>query len=99
MWVGWSGFAATGAFVLVQATYLMIVGNQLIKPSVWDLSIATLILSGVATISVAAQNRVVRALTRRIDLMERRAIMHAAGENTASEDVDTGPRLPLRIVR
>ncbi|MBB4689792.1 hypothetical protein [Amycolatopsis jiangsuensis] len=94
MWVGWSGFAASAAFVVVQATYLVIVGTQLIRPAAWDLSIALLVLSGVTTISLSAQNRIVRALVRRIDLVERRSIMRAAGG-----DADDDPRPPLRIVR
>jgi hypothetical protein len=89
-----SVFAVVTAFVVVQATYLLIIGTQLIEPAIWDLSIATLILSGVTAISLSSQDRIVRALTRRIDLAERRAIMHVAGE-----DASDGPRPPLRVVR
>ncbi|WP_329069045.1 hypothetical protein [Amycolatopsis sp. NBC_01480] len=92
VWVG-SVFAVVTAFVVVQATYLLIIGTQLIEPAIWDLSIATLILSGVTTISLSAQDRIVRALTRRIDLAERRAIIQLAAED--SDD----PRQSLRVVR
>lgn len=92
MWVG-SAFAAIAAFVAVQTAYLVSVGAQLIGAAAWDLSITALTLTGVATISLFAQNRIMRVLTRRIDLMERRAIMNAAGGD------DDDPRYGLRVVR
>ncbi|MBN9739526.1 hypothetical protein DMP23_46675 [Amycolatopsis sp. A1MSW2902] len=85
-------FALAASFVVVQATYLFVEGTQLIRPAVWDMSIATLILSGVATIGLAAHARTVREITRRIDLAERRAIIHVLDNDGAD------PR-PLRVVR